>query len=120
MDKPDMEWIDKLFNCMAEFYVERWTKQFTKSTPEDLVKVIWQSALTGCSYDEIRGVLVLLRQAAKNNAAIPPHHLEFWAYAKGYRTPVIIYPSRAFKSDPKVARTFLDEIKSKLQRSMGA
>lgn len=120
MDKPNMEWIDRLFNCMSEFYVERWTKQFTKSMPEDLLKTIWQSALTGCTYDEIRGVLVLLRQAAKNNAAIPPHHLEFWSYCKGYSRPVIVYTSRAFKSDPKVARSFLDEIKSKLQRSMGA
>lgn len=113
--KPEMEWIDKLFNCMKEFYGERWTKQFDKSQPEDLVKTIWQSALYGCNYEEIRAVLILLKRAAMNPSAKPPHHLEFWTYAKGYSKPFIMYNIDTKKSNPDVARSFLDEINRKLK-----
>jgi hypothetical protein len=114
MEKPSMESIDKLFNCMREFYGERWTRQFDRWLPEDLVKTQWQSALQGCTYDEIRGALVLLKQAAKSPASIPPHHLEFYHFAKGHSHPVIVNQPKAPISNPEVARRALDEIKSKL------
>lgn len=114
MDKPEMEWIDKLFNCMREFYGERWTKQFDRWMPEELLKTLWQSALQGCTYDEIRGALVLLRQAAKNPSALPPHHLEFYRFAKGSSHPVIINQPKSANCNPEVARRAIDEIKSKL------
>lgn len=120
MEKPDMEWIDKLFNCMAEFYGTRWTKQFGKSLPEDLLKTVWQSALTGCSYDEIRGALVLLKQSAKSPMSLPPHHMEFFRFAKSKSHPVIINTPKLPKCDPAVARKAIDDIKSKLHSGAGS
>lgn len=114
MDKPDMETIDKLFNCMREFYGERWTKQFDRWMPEALLKTVWQSALQGCTYDEIRGALVLLKQSAKNPASVPPHHLEFFRFAKGTSHPVIINQPKTPVCNPEIARRAIDEIKSKL------
>jgi hypothetical protein len=114
MEKPEMEWIDKLFNCMSEFYGTRWTKQFDRWMPESLLKTVWQSALQGCNYDEIRGALVLLKQAAKSPASIPPHHLEFYRFAKGTSHPVIINEPKQTNCNPEIARLALDEIKSKL------
>ena len=115
VEKPEIEWIDKIFNCMKEFYGERWSKQFSKSNPEDVIKTMWQSALAGCTYEEIRSVLVLLKHSAKNPTAKPPHHLEFWKYTKGYSHPIILYSHDLKKSNPEVARTFLDEINRKLR-----
>lgn len=114
MDKPDMEWIDKLFNCMQEFYGERWTRQFNKTMPDSLYKTVWQSALQGCDYNEIRGALVLLKQAAKNPSSIPPHQLEFYRFAKNQCHPVIINKPKQENCDPAVARRAIDEIRSKL------
>lgn len=115
VEKPDTECIDKIFNCMKEFYGDRWSKQFSKSQPEDVFKTMWLSALVGCSYAEIRAVLILLKRAAQNPSAKPPHHLEFWKFTKGYSLPLIIYEVEQKKSNPEVARSFLDEINSKLR-----
>jgi hypothetical protein len=116
MDKTAMESIDKLFNCMKEFYGDRWSSQFDRWLPEPVLKTQWQSALHGLNYDEIRGVLVLLRQAAKNPTAMPPHHLEFYHFAKGTARPYINnskFPDE--RGDPEVARRALDEINQKLR-----
>ena len=115
MEKPDMEWIDKIFNCLKEFYGERWTKRFDRWTPEDLVKTIWQSALTGLTYDEIRGALVLLKQSAKTPGAQPPHHLEFFRFAKGTSHPVICSEHSLRRGNPDIARAAMEEINAKLR-----
>lgn len=44
MEKPDMETIDKLFNCMAEFYGERWTGNF-KNGSERSPLISWSSTV---------------------------------------------------------------------------
>lgn len=116
MEKPEMIWIDKLFNCMTEFYGERWTSQFDKFMPEPLLKTIWQSALTGCNYDEIRSALVLLKRAAQDLTASPPHHLEFFCYAKGTRRPSFrVAANDHARGDLRVARETLDEINAKIR-----
>lgn len=115
MEKPDMLWIDKIFNCLKLFYGDRWSKQFNKSQPEDLVKSVWQSALIGCSYDEIRNILLLLQQVAKNPTAKPPHQLEFWCYVKGYKRPSILYGRTIERGNRDVAKKALDEINEKLR-----
>lgn len=116
MDKPKMESIDKLFNCMADFYGTRWTMQFDRWLPETLLKCQWQSALQGLTHDEIRGVLVLLRQAAKNPHANPPDHLEFYTFAKGSARPYIADKGNAAnRGNSEIARRALDEINAMLR-----
>ncbi len=85
MDKPPMEWIDKLFDCLGLFYGERFTSQFQKPKIADLYKTMWQSALYGYTYDEIRDLLVYLKQIAKIRNAKAPNHLEFHASLVGRR-----------------------------------
>lgn len=116
MEKPEMETIDKLFNCMTEFYGSRWTAQMDRWMPEHLFKTVWQSALQGLDHDEIRSVLVLLRQAAKNPASMPPNHLEFYNFAKGTARPYIDHRKVSTNGgNPEVARRALDEINAKLR-----
>jgi hypothetical protein len=115
MEKIPMETIDRLFSCMTSFYGSRWTSLFDNWLPEKMAKVQWQSALQGLNHEEIRGVLVLLRQAAKNPDALPPHCVEFHSYAKGTSRPHIAVPqNQAVRADPEIARRALDEINEKL------
>lgn len=113
MDKPPMEWIDKLFNCMNEFYGERWTKAFTKKDYESLGKTVWQSALQGLSYEEIRNTLVYLKRHSNGAYSTPPNHLEFFRIAKSASIPLPKRPDEK-RCDPEVARRALDEIRAKL------
>lgn len=111
MEAIPMEWIDKLFTCMGEFYEKRW------SAKEGYAKTVWKSALQGLTYDEIRGALVLFKQAAKNPISMPPHQLEFYHVAKGRKQPDIYnQPSDAKNgsANPDIARMHLAEIRAKL------
>gem|GEM_PF-3359986 len=110
-----MEWIDKLFNCMAEFYGERWTKPLQRPNMESIEKTRWQSALQGLTYEQIRGALVFLKRAAQSNSAMPPNFLEFFRYAKGEAKIHINYEGNARRGDPAVARRAMDEITAKLR-----
>jgi hypothetical protein len=114
MDKPPMEWIDKLFSCMAEFYGDRWTRNFSEKS-EFINKAMWQSALFGCTHDEIRNVLVYLKRQAKNPASIPPHALEFWKYTKSNLDTVVEYRPAPTGGSTEVARRALDEINAKIR-----
>ncbi len=119
MEKPPMEWIDKLFNCMSEFYGERWTKNFTKPEYESLAKTMWQSALQGLTYEEIKNTLVLLKRAAQHHSAMPPLHMEFFLYAKNKKAIHINYETNdGRRSSPETARRALDEIRGKLNGSV--
>lgn len=116
VERPPMEWVEKLFDCMSQFYGKRWEKRFDKFMPKDLAKTLWQSALVGCTYDEIKRALVLLKRSSQDPATEPPLHMEFYRYAKGtgkpaYRSAEDIHP----KGDPEVARKALDDIRAKLQ-----
>lgn len=116
MDKLPMEYIDKLFDCMELFYQDRWTKQFDSFYPKDMAKVIWQSALCGCTYDEIKRALVLLKQAARNPCELSPHYMEFYRYAKGTAVPRIQHQRpQVLRGDPAIAKQALDDINSKLR-----
>lgn len=114
-EKTPMEWIDKLFDCMSQFYGNRWDSRYDKFMPISLAKTLWQSGLTGLTYDEIKHGLVLLNRAAQDPKSIPPIHLEFYRYAKGiakplYRTNEEILP----RGNPEVAKKALDDIRSRL------
>jgi hypothetical protein len=116
--KPPMEWVDKLFNCMELFYGKRWLSQFREKTPIRFYKQMWQSALTGLNYDEIRNTLVLLKRIAQNPASLPPNQLDFFFYARGIKKPYVkardctIIEARC---DPDITRRALDEINATLR-----
>lgn len=82
MEKPPMEWIDKLFDCMMLFYGDRWAKRFTLLIPQDLFKKIWQSALEGLSYEEIRCALVFHKRRAVHDRSLAPTHFQFFQDAR--------------------------------------
>lgn len=111
-----MESIDKLFNCMADFYGTRWTKQFDRWFPEALAKCQWQSALQGLTHDEIRCVLVLLRQEAKNPYISPIGYMEFYSRAKEKRPTSSAKTVYANRGNSEIARRALEDIAEKLGR----
>ena len=116
MEKPPMEWIDKLFACMEEFYGSRWRSEFISTRPEAMMKTLWQSMLTGCSHEEIRSVLVFLKRAAQDPAVKPPNYLEFFRFAKGFARPHINYDRDFKRRDTEIARRAMAEINTKLGR----
>lgn len=115
MEKIPKEWVDKLFNCMAEFYGERWTRYFGKPHLESFYKAIWQSGLVGLSYEQIKHALVLCKRSALHPSIKPPHVMEFFRFAKGYEMPLIEYERKGEPTaDPIVQRQAMDEIRQKL------
>src|SRR5260221_10623041 len=77
-----MDWIDKLFNCMAQFYGERWTKPIEKPHMQDFYKTIWQNGLSGLTYEQIKAQLIKCKKHADSINEIPPTVMEFYQYAK--------------------------------------
>ncbi len=116
MQKIPMEWIDKLFDCMAQFYGERWARNFTAPNAEKFAKAMWQSALHGSTYDQIKAGLVLVKRGAQEPGSLPPHPLEFFRYSKGESEPAITYykPSNQQRGSVEVATEHLSDIRHKL------
>lgn len=115
MEKPPMEWIDKLFICMAQFYGTRWTKLFSNAGYEEIQKDMWQSGLQGLNYEQIKDTLVFFKREAKNASSFPPHHLEFYREAKRSEKPIHNNRGTIARGDPAIARHAMDEIKRKLR-----
>jgi len=118
MDKPDMQMIDKLFHCLHQFFGIRWSKQFDRWYTIPMAKVIWQTALTGLSYDDIKRALVSLQQSARSDAAKAPSHMEFFTFARQLAkgaTDAEITRVTQQRGDPAIARAALDSIKSSLR-----
>lgn len=116
MEKPPMEWIDKLFDCLSLFYGERWNRIFMKGVPQEYYKEMWQSAMTGCSYDEIKCALVFLKRESSRSFSIPPHHLEFYRLTKNPRPRAMVESKEVPRGgDPEVAKRNLAEIREKLR-----
>ena len=110
---PD-DWIDKLFNCMQEFYGERWTRYFSKVHPESLYKTIWKNGLVGLTYKQIKSALIKCKYHARDTNDSPPHVMEFFRYAIGGEQPFIDYsPAKQAHGSPEVARKYLDDIRRK-------
>ena len=108
-----MDWIDKLFQCMEQFYGYRWTKQFEKPLSEDFNKKMWKSGLEGLNYNEIKATLQVLRRHALDPNNKPPHQMEFFKWAKGHSQPNIEYYEAKPKSSADVAEKALQEIREK-------
>lgn len=82
MEPIPMEWVINLFNCMHQFYGERWSKLFEKPHLEDIYKSIWQSGLTGLTYEQIKSALIEYKLQSKEKNTYPPHVMEFFRTAK--------------------------------------
>jgi len=87
MEVIPKDWVDKIFSCMSQFYSSRWDRNFDESGRESFFKTIWQSGLTGLTYDQIIYALKLFKKDSENPRAIPPHVMEFFRYAKGTERP---------------------------------
>lgn len=111
---PD-EWIDKLFDCMAEWYGERWTRQLGNHITKGFVRTVWQNGLVGLSHKDIKAALILCRRHSQTPGVHPPHVVEFFHYAKGLRQPLIDYtPEKHAKVDRETGRKYMREIRKKL------
>lgn len=119
MEKPPMEWIDKIFNCMFQFYGEKWSKFFSHKDYDSLAKTTWQSALQGLTYEEIRRALVFHKRRTQYHGILPPSHLQFFWDAKNTESRNIHEFKRKVenKSDPTIARREISSIRSKLDRN---
>lgn len=76
------EWIDKLFNCLSQFYGERWNRYFEKPNILSMYKAIWRNALTGLNYEQIKQALVIFKRRSADQREFPPHMMEFYRVAK--------------------------------------
>lgn len=54
MEKPPMDWIDKIFDILQSFFGDSWTSQYKDDHVKNLLKGQWQSALTGLSREQIK------------------------------------------------------------------
>jgi hypothetical protein len=109
------DWVDKLFNCMSEFYGERWTASFNKPHMESFYKTMWRNGLTGLTYDQIKYQLQRCKRHAMNPTVQPPIVTEFYKFARGDREPHIDYhPKAGQRGDPNVARAHLDSIRARM------
>ncbi len=115
-----MDWVDKIYLCMHQFYGDKWVDNFGKSK-ESFYKTIWQSALTGLTYDQIRKALVYYKwESSQCGFSIPPTPMEFFRLAK-QSNHTFITPSPKVEegkaANPEVAKAALAEIRQRLGKS---
>lgn len=112
MEAIPQDWIDKLFNCMSEFYGERWNASFNKPHMENFYKTMWKNGLTGLNYEQIKYQLQRCKRHSQDPFVQPPLVTEFFKFAKEAGEPYINYHPKAGKrGDPNVAREHLDKIR---------
>ena len=115
MEPIPTEWVDKLFNCMGEFYGNRWHQKFKKPNEQEMDKTVWKNGLVGLTYDEIKAALVLCKKSARDPREKPPHVMEFFRYAKRQSQPFINPKEKPIeRGDPEIAREHIKEIRKKV------
>lgn len=113
MQPIPMDWIEKLFNCMAQFYGERWVKPIEKPHMQDFYKTIWQSGLSGLTYEQIKAQLVKCKKHAEDSCVSPLTVMEFYQHAKS-NTDLIVNTAPNTMRDSLTARQHMAAIKEKL------
>lgn len=116
MEAVPIEWIDKLFSCMSEFYGERWERLFNKPHLESMYKTIWKNGLYGLNYEQIKHALVLCKKVSVNPSSLPPHVTEFYQWARRVELPPMTYINKKddYKCDPAIQSQAMSEIRQKL------
>lgn len=83
-----METIDYIFDKMESFYKERWTNIFLRTDhisseiKTQNFKIMWQSALYGCTKEDLKKALIFYQNRAINKQTMPPSCIEFYNYSK--------------------------------------
>ncbi|HEX4373880.1 MAG TPA: hypothetical protein VHZ50_11310 [Puia sp.] len=109
-----MEWIDKIFDLMQDFFEEEWSKSFKYKEDMSISKTVWQNGLLGLTKDEIKQALLISRNLARNKQS-PPNVIEFYHYGKGLRLPPKPPKRDAFIPNPQIAKSSIDTMKMKLR-----
>lgn len=111
--KLPTEWIDRIFQRLIEIYGVKFTVKFSHPDKVDIEKARWRAGLYGLNSQEIKKVLNL---CLNNEIKEPPNVIEFFHYAKNYKTPPP--PKLAIKSaSHETAAKYMDEIRRKLSGS---
>jgi len=80
-------WIDKIFDCLALFYGDRWTKQFSSPLQIDLYKTMWFNGLVGLSYDQLRHGLAVCKKYSSFSHFKPPNVVRFFQFCVSFSSP---------------------------------
>lgn len=86
MEKVTVEWVDKVFDYMAQFFGDEWNNLFSDTRRLDMAKQVWQNGLAGLYKDEVKKGLAICRVMARNKT-LPPNIMDFYLYSKGIKMP---------------------------------
>ncbi len=114
MDKVEMEWVEKIFDYMNNFFKEAWDKNFKTARDLDIAKQIWQTGLTGLNKEEIKKGLAIARGMATNKLP-PPNVIEFYHFCKGIRLPSKPKKEENFPRDSVLAKRSLDLMRNRVK-----
>jgi hypothetical protein len=115
MEEIPMEWVDKIFDIMAGFFMDAWTKGLESPGRLDIMKSIWRTGLYGLSKEDIRLGLSISKKMAANQQQ-PPNVIEFYHYSKGVRFPPPAQKREERFYNRELARKSLDEMKRYAKR----
>lgn len=114
MEPIPTEWIDRIFEILADMFKNRWTDGQEKPERLQLLKTMWKNGLIGLDKDDIRKGLRICKDIAKNDLS-PPNVLEFFHYSKGYRFPYIPPKSSTHTRNIELATQHIKQIKAHLK-----
>lgn len=112
MEKIPMEWVDRIFELMMEFFQDRWENQFKNYDNQiNAYKAQWRNGLIGLSKDEIKvGLKISKRMAIQDQK--PPHVLDFYYYSKGTKQPPPPFNKDLLAINSKLAKNALEQLKT--------
>lgn len=118
METIPIEWIEKIFAIMEDWFNTKWTDMFDHPGRKVVAMTIWQNGLAGLTHDEIRQGLKLVKGLANNNQW-PPTVIEFYHYCKGIRKPHIPSNTNPFPMNKELAKSSIATIKQTLGMPYG-
>lgn len=109
--KVPVEWVDRIFVRLNEIYGDRFIDKFGKPEIYELERTRWQSALIGCTAEEIKRVIEYCRTGFIKDA---PNAIEFFHWCKGHKiTPPKPHTVNAAPKS-EIAKQYMDLIREKL------
>ncbi len=115
METIPIEWIEKIFTIMEDWFNTKWTDMFAPPGRKSVAMTIWQNGLIGLTQEEIRKGLKLVKLMA-NNDQWPPTVIEFYHYCKGIRKPHMPVKNDPFPLNKDLARSSIANMKKTLGR----
>lgn len=109
--KVPVEWIDRIFYRLNEIYGDKFINKMGNERVYELERVRWQSALVGCTPDEIKRTIELCRTGYIAN---PPHALEFFAWCKGHKITPPKPTINTSKPISEIGKQYMQLIRDKL------